>query len=130
MIVTQLVKNSSTFYKAWVFITVFTRAHDWTLSWATWIQSISISLRSISILSSHLCLHLQIGLFPSSFQTKILYASYLPNLCPANLIPLDFITLNNICWSVQIMELLVNPILFSLLLLPPSYVQYVLTILF
>jgi hypothetical protein len=39
------------------FITVFTKARHWTLSWARWIQfapSIPISLRSILMLSSHL----------------------------------------------------------------------------
>jgi len=39
------------------FITVLTKAHHWTLSWASRIQfaaSISMSLRSILMLSSHL----------------------------------------------------------------------------
>jgi hypothetical protein len=45
----------------------------WTLSWASWIRfvpSISISLRSSLMLSSHLCLGLPGSLLPSGFPTK------------------------------------------------------------
>jgi hypothetical protein len=57
------------------FITVFTQARHWTLSWASWIQfapSIPISLRSILMLSSHLRLGLPSGLLPSGLPTKTL----------------------------------------------------------
>jgi hypothetical protein len=62
------------------------------------IQSISshpISLRSILILSTYLCLGLLIGLFPSGFPTNILYAFVCPlrAICPAHLIFLDLIIL-------------------------------------
>jgi hypothetical protein len=40
LIVAQLVKKFSTFYVAWRFITGFTRAHHWSVSWARQIQSI------------------------------------------------------------------------------------------
>jgi NAD(P)-dependent dehydrogenase (short-subunit alcohol dehydrogenase family) len=36
----QLLKNFPAFYGTWNFITVFTRAHHWSLSWARSIQSI------------------------------------------------------------------------------------------
>jgi hypothetical protein len=54
---------------------VFTRARHWSLSSARWIQSIQphpISLRSILILSTSLCLCLPSCLFQSGCPTKIL----------------------------------------------------------
>ena len=71
----QLVKKFSAFYGTWRFITTFTR--------------------SILILSSHLCLSLSNGLFPSGLPMKTLYMSLLSPIhatCPTNLILLNFIT--------------------------------------
>ena len=94
----HLVKKFPAFYGAWRFITAFTSAHHLSLSWASSIQAIPLHPTfwgSILILSSHLCLVLPSGLFPSGFPTKTLYTS-LPSpihtTCPTYLILLDFIT--------------------------------------
>jgi hypothetical protein len=75
LIVTQLVKNITLSYGTRKFITAFTKARHRTLSWTSWIQfapSILISLRSILMLPSHLCLGLPSGLLPSGLPTKTL----------------------------------------------------------
>jgi len=62
LIVTQPVEKLPPFYGTWRFITVFTRAYHWFLSWTRCIQSITFqpsSLTSILILSFHLCLDLR-----------------------------------------------------------------------
>jgi hypothetical protein len=52
---------------------MFTKAHHQTLSWASWIQftpMIPLSLKSILMLSSHLCLGYPSGLLPLGLPTK------------------------------------------------------------
>ena len=94
----QLVKKFPAFYGTPKFITVLTSARHLPLSWASSIQSTPphpTSWRSILILSSHLRLGLQSGLFPSGFPTKTLYTPLLSPIratCPAHLILLYFIT--------------------------------------
>jgi hypothetical protein len=71
----SLSKNILLSYGTRRFITAFTQARNWTLSWANWIQfapSIPISLRSILMLSSYLRLGLPSVLLPASLRTKTL----------------------------------------------------------
>ena len=80
------------------FITAFSAARHLSLSWTNSIQSIPshpTSWRSIFILSSHLCLGIPSGRFPSGFSTKTLYITLFSPIratFPAHLILLDFIT--------------------------------------
>jgi hypothetical protein len=63
-------QNFLAFYGTLRFITVFTKARHWSLSWAicNWAKPTHlIALRSIPILSFHLRLGLQSGLFLSGF---------------------------------------------------------------
>ena len=97
--ISWLVKKFLTFYAILRFITAFTSTCHLSLSWASLIPSIPpcpTSWGSILILSSHLCLGLKSGLFPTGFHTKTLYTPLLSPIhaiCPTHLIILDFITL-------------------------------------
>ena len=74
-LVLQLIRKFRTFYGTPKFITILTSARHLFLSLANSIQSaqpLPTSSRSILILSSHLCLGLPNGLFPSGFPTKTL----------------------------------------------------------
>jgi hypothetical protein len=88
------------FHGSRTFITVFTTARLWYLSWARWIQfthSHLISLRST--LKSGLYYHLRLGqssgLFSSGFPLKILYAiiSYMRSTFLAYIIHLNLATI-------------------------------------
>jgi hypothetical protein len=71
-------KISCSHYGTRRFITEFTKAHHWTLSWANRIQfapSMPVSLRSILMFSSHLRLGLPSGLLPSGPLNKCFYWS-------------------------------------------------------
>ena len=72
----QLVKKFPAFHGTRRFITALTSVRQLSLSWVSPIQSIyphPTSWRSILILSTHLCLGLPSGLFPSGFPTNTLY---------------------------------------------------------
>jgi len=96
--VPELAKKFQDFHGTLRFITVPITPR-WTLFWTTWIQSIPSyinSLGSILISSSHLCLYLWSGLFPSRFMTKMSYVlptSPIGVIWPAHLILLYLITL-------------------------------------
>ena len=109
----QLVKKFPVFYGTRKSITTFTSARHLSLSWATLIQSMPphpISWRSVLIVSSHLCLGLPSGFFPSGFPSNILCTSLLSPICatcPRPSHSSQFDHLNNTGWGVQIFKFLI-----------------------
>ena len=107
----QLVKKFPAFHGTRRFITALTSVRHLSLYRASPIQSTyphPTSWRSVLILSTHLCLGLPSGLFPSGFPKKTLYtplSSPIRATCPAHLIlfdmntsyPRKFSTYNFIC---------------------------------
>jgi hypothetical protein len=94
-----------------MFITAFTTAHHWPLSWANWIHSTPPNQSSQDTFWSHpphLCLGLSSGLFPSGFPTKpcTLFSPIpcVPHALPH--LPPWLYMLNDIWGWVQIMKLL------------------------
>ena len=94
----QLVKKFPAFRGTRRFITALTRVRHLSLSWVSPIQYTCphpTSWRYILILSTHLHLDFQSGLFPSGFPSKTPntpLSSPIRATCPAHLILLDFIT--------------------------------------
>jgi hypothetical protein len=90
-----LLKISPAFYGTRKFITVFTRARHWSISWARSIQFIPPHLINLSF-SLILSDHLQMCLLPSGFPTEIIFAFlFVPirTVWPAHLFLIDLIIL-------------------------------------
>jgi hypothetical protein len=123
--IVQPLKNSPAFYGTRRFITVFTRALHWFISWAWSIQSVPshpISLRSILILSTHLHLALPSGLFPLVFP-QISYMQFVLYVLPIS----TWLHHCNYTWRrVQVMKLLImqfSPICCHFICLRAKYSQ-------
>jgi len=106
--VLQQVKKFPTFFGTRMFITAFTSARHESLSQARSIHH-PTSWRTILILSSHLCMGLPSGSFPSGFLLKSLHTPlFSSHTChmprPSHS---RFDHPSNICWPVQIAKLLI-----------------------
>ena len=95
----QLVKKSPAFYRTWSSLPYSQVPAICPLSWASSTQSIPphpTSPRSILILSSHLCLGLPSGHYPSGFPSKTQYTPLLSPYAP-HAPPISFFSI----WSPQ-----------------------------
>jgi hypothetical protein len=92
----RLVQQFPAFYKIWRFIPAITSARQLPRSWANSIRSIS---KTILLLSSHLCLSLPSGLFPSS-RTTFMHLYCLPYAPHATSYYSSFYHPNNIWWGM------------------------------
>jgi hypothetical protein len=106
-------RNPPSLYRNLSFITVFKRAHHWSLSWGRCIQSTTsspISLRCILKLSSHLGLGLRNSLLFRFPDQNLVWISRFTHACymtwPSYLPRFDHS--NNIWWSVKVMKLLMT----------------------
>jgi hypothetical protein len=95
-----------------VFITVFTKAHHWTLTWTSQIWfalSIHISLNSILILYFHLRIGLPSDLFPFGPPNQNAMTPF-PHVCCKSYLPHPhwFNHCNNIIWIIQVMKLIIT----------------------
>ena len=122
----QLVKKFPAFHGTRRFITTLTSVRHLSLSWASPVQSIyphPTSWRWSILISTHLCLGLPSGLFPSGFPIKTLYTplfSPIRATWPAHLILLIFIAHTILgeeykSFSSSLCSLLHTPITSSLL---------------
>jgi hypothetical protein len=102
------------------------KTRHWTLSRAGWIRSTSshpVPVRSVIILSYHLCLGLLSGLLPPGFSTKILCEFFISSMraaCRTHLILLALVTIiifvnEYKLWSSSLCSLLQPPATSSLL---------------
>jgi hypothetical protein len=86
LIVTRIVKKFLAFYGTRKFITVSTRAHRWSVTWASWIQSTPCLFKIHFLSSSHLHLGFGSCLFYSGFKQRpgclwgpVVYPGHIPS---------------------------------------------------
>jgi hypothetical protein len=107
---------------------MLTKAIYWSLSWARWIQRTASHLmfKTILILSYHLRLDLQSGIFPLGLPSKTVYAFLIsPRVLYSYIHPSHppcYDNPNNIWWNIQVTKFLLmqsSPVYSIFLLLSP-----------